>query len=191
MDEKEFIAHIAEDGRTQTVEEHLRATAERAAKFAAAFGAADAAAFAGRAHDIGKYSREFQRRIRGEPIQCNHSTAGALECMKRGAIWAACCVMGHHRGLLNVGNRYDNIWVNSVYGKLREGREGKIPAYRDNWGGELPEPPKWPEWCRTELDVSFYVRMLYSCLVDADFLDTEEFMQGDMGRGGGDELSLE
>ena len=78
MDENEFIAHIAEDGRTQTVEEHLRGTAKRAAKFAESFGAADAGSFAGLAHDIGKYSQAFQRRIRGEPIRCDHSTAGGI-----------------------------------------------------------------------------------------------------------------
>ena len=164
MEKKEYIAHVAEDGRTQTVEKHLCGTAKRAEKFGAAFGAAEAAAYESRAHDIGKYSDAFQNRILKNGSRCDHSTAGALECMKQGALWASCCVLGHHRGLLDVGNRNDNTWANSVYGKLREGREGKIPAYRDNWGGELPEPPKWPEWCRTELDVSFYVRMLYSCL---------------------------
>jgi hypothetical protein len=38
MNDMEPIAHIAEAGRTHGLEEHLRGTAERAARFAAEFG---------------------------------------------------------------------------------------------------------------------------------------------------------
>lgn len=55
-------------------------------------------------------------------------------------------------------------------------------------GAPLPQiPPETPE--RDLWKLSFRTRMLYSCLVDADFLDTERFMNGERGRGGYDDLS--
>ena len=56
----EYLAHIADDGRVQTVSEHLHGTGELAAGFAAPFGASDEARAAGLLHDIGKYSAAFQ-----------------------------------------------------------------------------------------------------------------------------------
>ena len=50
----EYLAHIADDGRVQTVSEHLHGTGELAAGFAAPFGASDEARAAGLLHDIGK-----------------------------------------------------------------------------------------------------------------------------------------
>ena len=58
-----YLAHIADDGREQTIAEHLRGTAELAAGFAAAFGAKADGYFAGLLHDIGKYTVGFQRRL--------------------------------------------------------------------------------------------------------------------------------
>ena len=49
-----YLAHIAEDGRKQSVEAHLLGTAKLAKQFAKSFGAGSDAAFAGLLHDIGK-----------------------------------------------------------------------------------------------------------------------------------------
>lgn len=54
MDEMVFLAHIAEDGREQTVDEHERGTAELCAKFAAQFGAEEHAKLEAMRHDDGK-----------------------------------------------------------------------------------------------------------------------------------------
>ncbi len=62
---KTWLAHIAEDGRTQPVEEHLKNTAALSASFASAFGAEEQGRLVGMAHDIGKCSDEFQRRLYG------------------------------------------------------------------------------------------------------------------------------
>ena len=77
----EYLAHIADDGRVQTVSEHLRGTGELAAGFAAPFGAADEARATGLLHDIGKYSAAFQQRIRGSAVSVDHETAGT--CLRR------------------------------------------------------------------------------------------------------------
>ena len=55
----EFLAHISDDGRTQTVAEHLEATGRRSAAFAAEFGAETYGRLVGEAHDIGKTSYPF------------------------------------------------------------------------------------------------------------------------------------
>ena len=190
MDKNEFIAHITEDGREQTVKDHLLGTAKRAEGFAAAFDAADAGFFAGAAHDIGKYSQAFQQRIRGGD-RCDHSTAGAIECARRGADWAACAVMGHHSGLPDMGNLGDAPGKPTYFGRLKNGLQpGRIPDYAPYWCGDLPLPPVLAGWGQDAVTDSFLIRMLYSCLVDADFLDTEQFMLGDTGRGGYDELPV-
>ena len=51
-----FFAHIRQDGKTQTVEEHLDGTAARCAEFAARFGEEPRGRLLGYAHDIGKCS---------------------------------------------------------------------------------------------------------------------------------------
>ncbi len=189
MEKKEYAAHIREDGTIQTIEEHLSGTAERAAGFAAAFGAAEAGRFIGEAHDIGKYSREFQRRIRGGP-RCDHATAGALECARLGMDWAASAVIGHHSGLPDIGNIGDAPGDATYFGRLKKGLAGDIPPYRPGWPGVLPSPPSLPGWGQDALADSFLLRMLYSSLVDADYLDTERFMDPAQKRGGYDALPV-
>lgn len=73
-----YLAHIAEDGRVQTVAEHLRGTGALAAGFASAFGGEEDAYLAGILHDIGKYTPGFQARLQGGAV-VDHATAGAVE----------------------------------------------------------------------------------------------------------------
>ena len=172
------------------MEEHLRGTAERSAAFAAAFGEAEAGRALGLAHDIGKCSAEFQRRLAGGRL-VDHATAGALECARRDALWAACCVAGHHGGLPDVGNlRVDREDAPTLIGRLRRAMApGGIPDYTVPLS--LSVPPPDPKWEADALARAFYIRMLYSCLVDADFLDTEAFMEhGRVRRGGYEPLSV-
>ena len=61
--QSKYVSHIAEDGRVEAVACHLREVAEMAADFARPFGAEGWAYAAGMAHDVGKYSAEFQNRI--------------------------------------------------------------------------------------------------------------------------------
>ena len=93
-----FYAHIREDGKVQTVEEHLRGTAERCARFASRFGEEERGYMLGYAHDIGKCSAAFQKRLLGG-AKVDHSTAGALECALKGGNLPVCVdkvlFMGH------------------------------------------------------------------------------------------------
>ena len=177
-----FYAHIREDGKTQTVEEHLNGTAARCADFASRFGEEQRGKMLGYAHDIGKCSEEFQKRLRGG-AKVDHATAGALECAKLGEDLAACCVVGHHGGLPDFGNpRMDPAGAPSCVGRLKKGLGGGIPNCF--WSGTLPNPGKPPAF-QNSFSLSLWTRMLYSCLLDADYLDTEAFMSDDPGNRGG------
>ena len=72
----EYLAHTS-GARVQTLLEHLEGTAELAERFGAAFGSGDFARMTALAHDLGKYSSAFQRRLRGDPGRVDHSTFGA------------------------------------------------------------------------------------------------------------------
>jgi CRISPR-associated endonuclease/helicase Cas3 len=112
------IAHRRQgDGATHDLEEHLRAAALLAGRFAAAWGASETAALAALWHDLGKYAAEFQAMItasdpdahlegvpRGPRQRINHSSASALWAMQRfrnsgfGRLLAY-PIAGHHSGL--------------------------------------------------------------------------------------------
>lgn len=167
-----YYAHIRDDGATQSVSEHLQGTAHLSAAFAAAFSEERRGALLGMAHDIGKTSPQFQRRLHGGP-KVGHATAGALECMKIGEPFAGCCVIGHHGGLPDFGSRWDTAGDASYIGRLKRGEAGAIPPY--DWQEPLEAGIPMPKF-RDDFERSFWMRMLYSCLVDADYLDTEAFM---------------
>lgn len=173
-----YISHISEDHRQQTVLQHLEGTAELCSRFAASFGAGELGEMAGLAHDIGKYSDAFQRRLRGEG-RVDHVTAGAYECYRRRQSAVAFCVAGHHGGLPDGGSRGDNSDRPTFFGRMQRAIEGNLEPYT-SWNQEvsLPSPRTSAFQIKNALDAFFFTRMLYSCLVDADFLDTECFMAG-------------
>ncbi|MCD8382678.1 MAG: CRISPR-associated helicase Cas3' [Clostridiales bacterium] len=182
MKTDEYIAHRAEDGRTQSVKAHLEGTAALAEKFATPFGAAALGRWVGLVHDIGKYSVPFQRRI-SDPDHAprtDHSTAGAQEAWQRRLAPAAFAIAGHHTGLPDGGTRLDTADDPTMIGRSRK----QVPDY-SAWRRDvtLPQVSLLPYLGRDGFTDSFFTRMLYSCLVDADFLDTETFMQGPQPRG--------
>ena len=159
---------------------HLDEVGRRAGDFAAPFGWAQLAMAAGRLHDIGKVSAAYQAYIAAPPSDGrrgpDHSTAGAREaealygCRGPGR-FLAYAIAGHHAGLAD-------------YSELeRRTREKPLEDYT-GWqahAGELPAPaalaptrPFRPNG-HAGFSQSFLIRMLFSCLVDADFLATERF----------------
>ena len=173
-----YLAHVSEDGeREQTVLEHSRNVAELAGKFAGRFQAESWGYCCGMVHDTGKYSREFQQRLKGGP-PVDHSTAGAKELYgKKGFhALAAYCAAGHHAGLPNGEEKADGKGTASLKERLKK----NVPEYGDYRKEiEIPEiqRPLVSMIGKGGFTVSFFVRMVYSCLVDADFLDTEQFMK--------------
>lgn len=164
----------------QYLENHLKNVADRSQEFANDFHAGNLAYVSGLLHDIGKYSPEFQKRLAGAGIRVDHSTAGAIEVTKlfqgdleKIGLLPAYVIAGHHGGLVNYGSNVEGLCE-----KLRRTKLPDFTAYQSEIQlvpiTELPFKLKsrrnFAGFC-----YSFFTRMLYSCLVDADSLDTEQF----------------
>ncbi|MDR2173277.1 MAG: CRISPR-associated endonuclease Cas3'' [Burkholderiales bacterium] len=182
---KRFYAHSTDrQDRSdwQLLNDHLTCVAELAAEFAESFSAAELAYIVGLLHDLGKYAEKVQRRIAGENIHAEHAIQGAREAIKRygeklGTLLAY-VIAGHHAGL---ANGRDGGTRSSL--KERLARSG-TPELSSAWQTEVPLPKECllPQGFKPHADSAllafqwiFFVRMLYSCVVDADFLDTEAF----------------
>ena len=91
----------------QEIIDHSKNTAKIAGKYASKFNAKEFGYVCGLLHDIGKYSQDFQDKLKGKIVRVDHSTAGAQEVCKLygNAIGRliAYCIAGHHGGLLNYG----------------------------------------------------------------------------------------
>lgn len=175
MDTYAYLAHLTEDGRTQTILEHLKGTASLCSAFAAAFDAEAQGQLAGMAHDIGKYSAAFQRRLHGGP-KVDHASAGAFECLKTQQLAAAFAISGHHGGLPDGGSRGDAAGAGTFWGRINRASQGNLEGYHA-WQSEFSLPhANTPAFAGTRLEGMFFTRMLFSCLVDADYTDTGAFM---------------
>lgn len=190
----EYIAHLNEE-RTQTLKDHLCGTAELAGRFAGRFGKSDWGYACGMLHDIGKYSLAFQDKIKNNSDRrVDHSTAGAKACFEKGGMYSfmSYCIAGHHSGLPDYGISSDLGDAPTLQGRKRKHIED-CGAYKSEI--HIPEiktlpfdPQNSPD---PDFSLSVFIRMLYSCLVDADFLDTEYFMkEGRTQRETGEEPSV-
>lgn len=184
-----FLAHVTEDGRTHKLNEHLLETANLAARFASEFGSGEWGRLAGLWHDLGKYSDKFQQYIRSvnDPDAHirnggDHSTAGALHAMEHFGMLGrilAYPIAGHHAGLpdWNEGGAASLAQRLQQRELLEKSIEAGIPE--DVLTHSIPtERAK----SGTDISRSFWLRMLFSCVVDADFLDTEAFFEPDKAR---------
>ena len=178
-----YYAHSAKNpdkSDWQPLKKHLFNVATCSRDFASDFSAGDFAYASGILHDLGKYSEDFQRRLEGKGIRVDHSTAGAIEATRlfkddqcAAGLMFAYLVAGHHGGLLNYGS--------AASGLCERLHKEKIPdysAYRTEISIDSQAVGSFrlrPSPHKTGFSISFFTRMLYSCLVDADSLDTEKF----------------
>ena len=190
------IAHAAKDDSGQwrpphDLEDHLAGVAALASGYARAFGADDWADLAGRWHDLGKYRPAFQAYIRnasgfeaenahleGSGRRVDHSTAGAVHAIAELGEGAgrllAYLIAGHHAGLPDWNG--DN---GSLFQRLDAAR-------KKDWLKEALDQQPSPAILRGQPptsrpkgrqdDLHLWLRLLFSGLVDADFLDTEHYM---------------
>jgi CRISPR-associated endonuclease/helicase Cas3 len=175
----------------ELLETHLAEVAEKCLKYAASFGAGEWGWIAGRCHDLGKASAEFQRYIRqstdrenaGEeissPQRVNHSTFGARYVAQNlrgptGTILAF-CIAGHHAGLADAWPENDS--TNRSYLKFRLTEESVPPVPAPNLVLHPPSLSLKANNAPREFSLAFFTRMLFSCLVDADRTCTESFCE--------------
>jgi CRISPR-associated endonuclease/helicase Cas3 len=190
---KDFYAHSIEGkprAQWHKLEDHLRGTAEKARAFASAFGAGDWGYLAGLWHDVGKYSQAFQdyleRVSHADPHiadgvqKTDHSSAGAQHASGFQEIVGhllAYAIAGHHAGLLN--GRDTGACQEARLAKLIEPWQHGLKNIEDVSRVDLPEFVRKALVEKDSFCVGFFTRMIYSSLVDADFLDTEAFLDPD------------
>ena len=185
---KEAIAHISDNGYEQPVREHSENTASLSRSFSIAE-LQDICYAAGLLHDVGKYMDTFQQHIRGCSTKVEHSICGALEIKKQYgnsplALLLELCIAGHHSGIPNCGTNADSADSSSLYGRLK--REcGDYSQYQNELDIPSLDAEHFQEYllngCKTREDVvekfAFLVRYCFSCLTDADSLDTRASMR--------------
>jgi CRISPR-associated endonuclease/helicase Cas3 len=197
MDLLGFVAHTPPENdpkKWQSMTEHTSNVAGLAANFAAAFGAEELAKWAAWLHDVGKYSDDFQTYLRlcdaaqqkgtrpPKAGNAEHKVAGtrlALEMLPTGQHepvgshdMIAACVLGHHGGLIAFRKILDAITATQEKAAVQDKAMTQALANFTPLSGTLPM--QVPEVAgKTALEREMFIRFLFSCLVDADGLDTE------------------
>ena len=181
-----LYAHSRNDeGKRHDLVDHLRSVAALAAEFATLFSASDLAHSLGLWHDVGKFDPDFQsyllqaesgKRSRG----ADHKAAGVHIALEQGLGPFALVLQGHHGGLKNKQDL--KRWFDSHSAATNTALERAQAAIPDL----LPASPVTvPESARPQPDVrqlELFLRLLFSTLVDADFLDTETHFSADKDR---------
>lgn len=189
-----IISHVLynQDGQSnwllQSNEDHSKGVADLASQFANEFDMAEWGRVLGLLHDKGKEQKSFQQHIKkssgydpSTKVEGNtsHAYVGGLiakQLYPKEASLLVNPLMGHHRGL------YDYLDLENELLK-------KIPADVNMEIAKIPL--SLPNIKYQPKDFHHLLRMLYSCLVDADFLDTEHFMDTEHSRLRDSKKSLE
>lgn len=174
--------------------EHLRQVGELARLFGREIGRAEAAGLAGDFHDFGKYAERFQGVLRGTHEGVDHALPGAAELyrrlgakLRRGVCGEAVCaveaVAGHHAGLTGLPQMQEDLeemleddeWDACPSGKMpslhgeAEFEQAEQAFERDFPGYQMPQLAGKPSSVRRRVEEMLDTRMLFSCLVDADY----------------------
>ncbi len=211
-DTPRYYAHSRPDvpeSEWQLLKEHLYNTAELAAQMGDPLGIAELARAAALLHDLGKYSDAFQARLRGAPLLVDHATAGAREIVRLFADTPqrllaellSFAIAGHHTGLPDYGSPGDIGEEGTLLARREKKELEDYSAYKreiDLSTIQLPNLKLHPARFRLHeeektfwgFSMAFLTRMLFSVLVDADWLETERFMK-DEAKPRGQHASIE
>lgn len=194
----------------QRLEDHLSAVSEMASAFAARFGMKDWGRALGILHDAGKSSEAFQRRLQGSAQHVDHSTAGAKIALDRYGEYGvgrlmAYSITGHHGGKPNGISSSQGVGpsltpleqrlqkevepYDAFFDLLNDSDRLALPLASELGLPFVPHRKTAPSNDVSARCFSVYVlaRMLYSSLVDADYLDTEHFMAPDASQARNDQ----
>ncbi len=186
----DFYAHStkrADKADWQPLAAHLISTGEKAGGKAAVFGCLALGETAGRLHDLGKYTGKFQYRLEGDLSRVDHATWGAHIARNRyGGIGTllAYGIAGHHTGLAD-GRPGQEPSRSTLQERLSDDyRDHQLPPLAPEWEHEIALPAslpfpegfaRHPKQPSRVFQMTLLARMLFSCLVDADFCDTDDF----------------
>jgi len=185
---KIYKAHINEFTKAiQTVKEHSENTAELCRDFAVP-PLKDLAYAMGLLHDVGKFQESFQKRIDGADIRVEHSTCGAIVANEKykgiAGLMMAYCIAGHHSGLPNAGYRNDGSYTSTLHGRLKRDDFDDYSAYKEELVNPILNQKDFQDFlakdCNMNISIlvdkfSFITRYCFSCLTDADSIDTSKF----------------
>ena len=200
-----LIAHVDphDPRRTELLGDHIENVRYIAERFGGRFGCSILAGLVAKGHDFGKAASDVQEYLWSAAGECDeddgitaadlkkkrgpdHSSAGAQFFEKSvpdlGTLLAY-VIAGHHAGLPD--------GIASTSSSLENRLKKKLPDWEAPVKTEFP-----PEYFSVDLptvyaeakpffetgsgySIAFLTRMLFSCLVDADFLATERFMDGE------------
>ncbi len=189
---QQYFAHSANGyGKWHQLADHLTSVSKLAKEFLQGRNGAEEAALAGLLHDLGKYGDRFQARLHGKDRGLDHWSQGAWVALaEHGAIAAALAIQGHHVGLqranmdalrrmnpqsLNQNHPFRLALSDSDYKCLKQRAEAEGVLFQIPAQKTLAHHNGMAQAVSAMLDV----RLLFSCLVDADFLDTESHFEGD------------
>ncbi|MFE7319032.1 CRISPR-associated endonuclease Cas3'' [Streptomyces sp. NPDC057555] len=178
-------------GVRHRLEDHLRGSAALAGRFGEVFGASELAAYLALIHDVGKGACAWQDRLLaveregGGRVGVGHKHAGTWLANKYTQLPFGAVVFGHHGGMPDMEKLKDELW-RAMPGGDEAGRveeairavESVVPEIHPN-----PSPPL-PAWLRkipaekARHGLDLLVRILFSCVVDADYLDTAAHFDG-------------
>lgn len=163
-------------GQRHDLVEHLLGVAQRTASFASSLGAAELGYRVGLWHDVGKFSQAFQDYLRDcdrEPGRLrhgpDHKAAGARLAAQH-LPPAALLIQGHHGGLRSPPHCQGWLAERDTDSAVEEALNAARAALP---GLDLDGVPPLPDHLTDPRSCELFLRLLFSALVDADFLDTE------------------
>ncbi len=163
-------AHSANaEGFKHGLVNHLENVADLAEQYAVNFGAGELARVVGLVHDIGKAHPGFQAYLEGKGPSIDHKGAGAVvagDCLEPLALTVA----GHHGGLRELAE-LKTSWLPERMRAIEE--DERLQNICEAFSFLADQAVTYPPYLNSKLDAEFFLRMLFSALVDADFLDTE------------------
>ncbi|GAA4260033.1 CRISPR-associated helicase Cas3' [Dactylosporangium darangshiense] len=170
-------------GVRHRIEDHLRGTAQLASRFASSFGMAELAWWAGLVHDGGKCWQDWQDKLllvepTGGRVGLDHKSFGVQLARRHGLKPVEFAVAGHHGGLTNRGQVDDLFGEDHAHQQwLRQGpwadAERKLRVVVPEMFSRVPPPPGEFGPDGDKMGQDFLLRFLFSCLVDADVVDTQ------------------
>jgi len=187
-----FWAHSANgdgQGVWEPLRQHLQNVADRAASFASVFHAGEQARLAGLLHDLGKYADRFQDYLAGKVARAgDHWSAGAfqalLQARKLGVV-PAMAILAHHACLeyLEVNLKRFALAIKQQLSSSERVTESNYELLLNRFIHDGLTLPQISDGISVEsehaVSAMLDARMLFSALVDADFLETEAHFNGD------------